>query len=212
MKIILLFLSVSVLVFSQTRLEKFYNSDKLEISKTEFFKLKNNGENLDLYYENDTIILGFLIKHSYKGRLDSLMFENLKNYISQISNVRLNSQSSIIINYLSPVPKIDSNNIHISNWNLFDKDYMRKIKKLANNKQFWIASPEVDSVQLKRYSKNNTLWLKDDEDYFKKNFFEFDINYGNFIIIDKYGNYTIRLGEYGKNEIFKTLEDMNLIK
>jgi hypothetical protein len=186
---------------SQTKPIIFYNENGEELSKEKFIESKDYSQNLDLYFENDTIQYGLLVKRQKFGRLTKNTFLELKKYLTELSGTEIDSSQNIVINYLTAFPKKVENIKSKSTWNVLDKDYLVKLLKIAKINQFWINSLESDNLEYHHHNKIN--WLADKENFFKNLFFPHEMRYGNFILIKPNGNYYYYLGEHSKYKIWE---------
>jgi len=201
MRLTFIFIFCTSLIFGQEKPIVFYNENGEKISKEKFIDTKDYKKNLDLYFENDTTQIGLLITRQKFGQLDNKTFENLKSYLTDLSNKQIDSTQNIVINYLTAYPKKDENTISRSGWNVLHRDYLKKLHKIANINQFWINSTECDN--LKYYHQNKINWMTDKENLFKKLFFPYEVRYGNYILINPDGKFYYYLGEHSKYQIWE---------
>lgn len=204
MRLFFIIIFYTGLTFGQQKPIVFYNEVGEEINQLDFLRSKDYSENLDLYFENDTIQIGILITRQKFGHLDKKTFVNFKSYLSNISDKQIDSSQNIVINYLTPLPKKVDNIKSKSSWNVLEKHYLRKLHKIADIKQFWITSPESDNLNFYHHNKIN--WISDKDNLFKNLFFPYDVRYGNFILIKPDGSYYYYLGEHSKYKIWEKAE------
>tara|TARA_R100000935_G_scaffold47857_1_gene72076 strand:+ start:638 stop:1303 length:666 start_codon:yes stop_codon:yes gene_type:complete len=202
--ILYLILIISTTIYSQKKSSVYYDENDNKLTEKEFFRNKEYSKNLDLYFENDSIQFGILVRRYQFGTLDKYTFEKLKSYLTQISEIEIDSTKNIVINYLSSLPEKKYNTIPKSTWNILDTDYLKKLYKIAEIEHFWISSPRSDNLIY--YHQDDINWLKDKEDFFKNVFFPYEIKYGNYILIKPDGSYYYYLGEYSKYEIWEKSE------
>ncbi|RPD94290.1 hypothetical protein EGM88_12550 [Aureibaculum marinum] len=205
MKLTLVFILISILTFGQKKSTVFYNENGEKIDKQKFIKARNYNKNLDLYFENDTAKIALLVTRYKFGKLDKNTFENLKSYLTELTDTKIDSTQNIVINYLTAFPKKDTNTISTSEWNVLQRKYTRKLHKIANINQFWINSTQCDNLEYYHHKKIN--WITDKDDLFKKLFFTFEINYGNYILIKPDGKFYYYLGEHSQNQILEDAEN-----
>lgn len=203
MKCIIILL-ISVQTFAQTKPIVYYNENGEEITKENFLKTKDYSKNLDLYFDTDTIQYGLLIERQKFGQLDEKTFTELKIYLSELSQTQIDSTQNIVVNYLTALPKKKENTRPRSGWNILDRDYLKKLHKIAPISQFWINSPHSDN--LKYYHHNKINWVPDKENVFKKLFFPYEVRYGNYILIKPDGKFFFYLGEHSKYQIWENAE------
>ncbi len=190
--IYILIILLSFKGFSQKKKLVFYNENEEEITKEIFFNTKDYSKNLDLYFENDSVQYGLLITRQKYGKLDKETFTELKNYLDELSGIKIDSTQNIVINYLTEFPKKEQNNKPKSKWNVLDKDYVIKLNDISSISHYWINSPRCDN--LKYYHIKQINWLTDKDDVFKNLFFPYETRYGNYILIKPNGQYFYFLG------------------
>ncbi|WP_418514026.1 hypothetical protein [Corallibacter sp.] len=204
MKLILSFFCLMLfhIGFSQQKKIKYLNEIYEEINPKEFIKAKKTGKYLDLYFENDTLIQCLLVRRRPIGKLNKNQFEKLKENL-QIKNT-IEDDLVVIIYY----PGKDSCNKaeKYSTWNVFDSDYLKKLKKISGISHHWIYK---DDENLKYYYKRKIGWKKDKNQFIEKLFFKYHYPCFSFVVIDSKGNYMAYYGEFGKQtvwELAKTLK------
>ena len=106
----LLLVSAVNLAYSQVKKKIFYNENLEEITESSFHKQKNFEKNLDIYFENDTIMISFLVKRKNYGKLDESNFKKLKKNLSPDKE---------LINKIT-------------------KDYLKKLNKICDYNHFWV--------------------------------------------------------------------------
>ncbi len=201
MRLAIAFILFSCLSFGQTKPIAFYNESGEKIDKQEFIENKDYVKNLDLYFENDTTQIALLVTRKKFGQLNKNTFENLKLYLTELTDKQIDSTQNIVINYLTPLPKKDKNTSSKSAWNIFDRNYTKKLHKIANINQFWINSTECDNLEYNHSKKIN--WIADKDNLFSKLFFPYKVRYGNYILIKPDGKYYYYLGEHSKYQIWE---------
>jgi hypothetical protein len=201
MRLTVVFILYTCLIFGQEKPKVFYNESGEIINMMEFFELKNYNKNLDLYFENDTTQIALLVTRQKFGQLDKSTFEKLKSYLKEISDKKIDSTQNIVINYLTAFPKKADNTKSRSTWNVLDNDYLKKLHEIADITQFWIHSPETDN--LKYYHQNKINWIADKKNLFNNLFFPYEVKYGNYILIKPDGKFYYYLGEHSKYEIWE---------
>ncbi|WP_275316945.1 hypothetical protein [Tenacibaculum bernardetii] len=201
MRLTLIFTLFTLFVFGQEKPIVFYNESGEKINRQKFIEAKDYSKNLDLYFENDTTQIVLLVTRQKFGKLDKYSFEKLKTYLTELTNKKIDSTQNIVINYLTAFPKKADNSKSRSTWNILDKDYLKKLHKIADINQFWINSPESDN--LKYYHQNKINWIADKESLFKKIFFPYEVRYCNYILIKPDGKFYYYLGEHSKYEIWE---------
>ncbi|MBC5842135.1 MAG: hypothetical protein K2Y30_15660 [Flavobacteriaceae bacterium] len=201
MKIIIILICFTSLLFGQRKQKVFYNEIGEKVEKQKFTESIDHHKNLDVYYENDTTKVGMLVTRQKFGHLDKMTFMNLKEYLTEISAKRIDTTQNIVINYLTAFPKKAANTKSRSNWNILDNDYLENLHKIADISQFWINAPESDNLHY--YHADRIKWIADRNNLFKKLFFPYEIRYGNYILIKPDGKFYYYLGEHSKNDILE---------
>lgn len=196
-----IFILFTCLTFGQEKPIVFYNESGEKISKQNFIETKDYSKNLDLYFENDTTQIGLLVTRKKFGQLDKNTFENLKLYLTELSDKRIDSTQNIVVNYLTAYPKKNENTNSKSEWNVLQRDYLKKLHKIANIDQFWIHSSECNNLEYNYQKRIN--WIADKDDLLKKLFFPYEVRYGNFLLIKSDGKFYYYLGEHSKYQIWE---------
>lgn len=196
-----IFILFTCLTFGQEKPIVFYNESGEKISKQNFIETKDYSKNLDLYFENDSTQIGLLVTRKKFGQLDKNTFENLKLYLTELSDKRIDSTQNIVVNYLTAYPKKNENTNSKSGWNVLQRDYLKKLHKIANINQFWIHSSECNNLEYNHQKRIN--WIEDKDDLLKKLFFPYEVRYGNFLLIKPDGKFYYYLGEHSKYQIWE---------
>lgn len=196
----LLILFHSVL-YSQNKTKEYYNADFENISEREFtdFSLQNNYRYNS--FERDDQLIYILYQPKTKGKLSVMELKELNNSLSNKGEI--DNPITILIFY----PGIDPCN-HIertSTWNIFNHDYLRKVKKITSVNHFWIYKSDEN---LKYYYPNKIDWKKDDDQIIENLFFKMPYPCGSSAVIDKDGNYILNLGEFGKQDIWEDVKEL----
>jgi len=134
------------------------------------------------------------------------MFNDLKNYLNTFKSDQIGSEDFIVINFLTGVSIEEQKKRSRSTWNIFDRNYIKKLNKITDVSHFWISS--IDKEKLKYFYSNRVDWHKDEKNLIKKLFFPFELSYGYYIIINPEGEYYYYLGEYSKYNVWEKTEEM----
>ncbi len=202
---IILISLVSITSYSQKKPIKYYDEKGSEITLESFIKKNDYIKNLAIYFENDSIQYGHLFKRMNFGKLKNKELNYLKDYLNELSKSKIDSTESIVINYITSIPKRAKDNPRLrSTWNLLDRDYLKNLHKISNIKHFWVHSPNV--LNLKYFHSNKLNWLNDKEQILKKRFFPNEV-YGHTLIIKPNGLYVSYIGEHGKTKIWKLAKE-----
>ncbi|WP_299706832.1 hypothetical protein [uncultured Pontibacter sp.] len=198
---LIIFLLLTTQAFAQNKPMKYYGENGREVSEQVFFESRNYSQNLDLYFEDDSTHYGLLVTRQNSGKLDQQVFEELKAHLTQISGKQVDATKNIVVNYLTAFPEKIQPTTPKSAWNMFDKDYLRKLHKIAAIEQFWLNSPEAENLAY--YHKNSINWIEDKGSHFQKVFFPYEVGVGNFVLLKPDGQFYYYLGEHGKQEVWE---------
>jgi hypothetical protein len=198
---ITLLLFIINLSFSQEKKKIFYNDNFEEVTESNFYKQKNYERNLDLYFENDTLITSLLIKRKNYGQLNDSIFKKFQKNL--LPNKELIYEIIVIIYYPG---KDNCNRVdRSSRWNIFDNDYLKKLNKITKFNHFWIYK---DDENLKYYHPRQVKWEKDNNQFIEKTFFELHYPCFSAVVIDKSGKYISYFGEFGKSTIWELTTEL----
>jgi hypothetical protein len=196
-----LLISFNTILHSQSKIKKYYNSNFENISEKEFndFLSKDNYHYNGFELEDQFAYI--LYQPKTKGKLSVEELEQLNK--SLIKKGTINNNITIIIFY----PGKDNCNgmERISTWNVFDYDYLRKIKKINSTNNFWIYKSDEN---LNYYHPKKVDWKKDDDQIIEKLFFKMHYPCASSAVIDKDGNYILNLGEFGKQHIWEDVIEL----
>lgn len=204
MRLTFFFVFFVSLAFGQDKPVVFYNEAGEKISKETFIKTRNYHKNFDLYFENDTTQIGVLVTRQKFGQLDKQTFVRLKTYLKQLTDKSISDSQYIVINYLTANPKKAENKKSRSGWNIFHGDYLRKLHKTADIKQFWMYSTNCDNLDY--HYQNKVHWVPDKTGLLKRLFSAYEVPYGYYVLIKPDGKYFYSLGEYGKHDVWENAE------
>jgi len=196
----IIYLFISYFSFSQEYVRKYFNVNKKEITQKKFYKQKNYKVNLDVFIQSDSLIIGMLVNRTNQGKLDEIKLSQLRQYLSRLSGKNIDSSKTIVINYLSSTPKT-FNNSKKSTWTIFNKNYLISLNKLSNIHQIWVNNP--NNLNLEYFHKDKINWVEDSNRIIENQFFPFEFQYGNFVVINSNGNYISHYAEYGPEEVLK---------
>ena len=101
---IIIFLLVSSFSFSQELKNKYLDINNNEITKRQFRKQKDYKVNYPIFVQYDSLKIGMLVRRKNIGKLDKIELNQLKQYLSKLSNEKINSDKVIVLNYLSSTP------------------------------------------------------------------------------------------------------------
>lgn len=141
------------IIKSQSKPENYYNSNFEKITRIEFLEISKQKSYSYNKYDLDDQVANILYQPKTKGKLTTEEFISLKKHLGK--NQSLLDGVIIIIYY----PGKDRCNKKTSNsqWNIFDKDFMKDLKKLNVNNLFWVYKNDED---LKYYYPKKINWKK----------------------------------------------------
>lgn len=199
--IVLLLIVFNGILHSQNKVEKYYNSNFESISDKEFLASLENRIYRYTRFELEDQFACVLYKRKTNGKLSPEELLILNESLLKKGN--LNNNITIIIFY--PGRDIYNETDHITTWNVFDSDYLRKLKRINSTNNFWIFKSEGD---LKYYQPEKADWKKDDNQIIEKLFFKIHYPCFSSAVIDKDGNYILNLGEFGKDEVWDAVKEL----
>ena len=194
----IIFLLVNYFSFSQEFKKKYLDINKNEITEKQFCKQKNYKVNHPVFIQYDSLKIGMLVRRKNIGKLDKIELNQLRQYLSRLSNGKINSYKAIVLNYLSSTP-ITPYFGKKSHWTIFKKDYLKNLNKIPNVQQIWINNP--DNQNLEYFHNDRIKWIEDSNRIIEKLFFPFEFEFGSFVVINSNGNYISYYAEYGKKEV-----------
>ncbi|MQP53154.1 MULTISPECIES: hypothetical protein [unclassified Flavobacterium] len=199
--IALLLILFNTILYSQNKLNKYYNTNFENISEKEFnaFLLKGNYHYNGFELEDKFAFI--LYQPKTKGKLSTEELEKLNKSLLNKGNLN-NNNITIIIFY----PGKDNCNgmERNSTWNIFDNEYLKQVKKNSFN-SFWIYKSDEN---LKYYHPKKVDWKKDEDQIIENLFFKMHYPCFSSAVIDKDGNYILNLGEFGKQDIREDIQKL----
>lgn len=178
----------------------FYNERFEAISETTYRSQIGPGK-LDLCFENDSLVVCVIVNRKNHGQLDQKDFLKLKSSLSP--NQDLNNELIVIIYYPG---KDKCNDItEPSGGSFFDRDYMRKLKRIASVDHFWIYK---DDENLHYYQPNEGNWQADKDKLVEQLFFKLHYPCFSTVVIDSKGNYIANFGEFGKTLVWDISKEL----
>ena len=183
-----------------------YSNDDLNIISEEEYKANPLKKYFYEYKtENDTIILFTKASRVKEGNISVIDYAKIKDYLINITNYKISSSKTIIINYHPGKDKCNSGKDNTTLWSLYTK-YRRKISKNKSVAQFFIYK-SIDGTE-KHPTK--IKWYKDVNQLIEKHFFKFHYPCGSYIIIKPNGNYYSVRGEYRITDILDKIKSPHL--
>jgi hypothetical protein len=146
-----------------------------------------------------------LITRRIKGKLNTEQLQSLKNYFQKENSIPIEQDDYIVINYVTSYPIIENEKMK-SKWSIYQEDYIKELHKKIKCKQFWIH--DIIQENLEPYSFKHIKWLKENDEFIKKMFYEYVTNYGNVTIVKPDGHYYTFLGEYGPDEVYEGITEL----
>ncbi|HBH47809.1 MAG TPA: hypothetical protein DDX98_04180 [Bacteroidales bacterium] len=205
MKYIIIFcLLIPLILSSQEKKIKYLNENYQEIDKDEFLNGKSSKQYLDLYFESDTLIQCLLVRRKPIGRLNESQFNELKENLS----IKDKIEDDLIVIIYYPGKDRCNGMERYSTWNIFDRDYLKKLKKISDISHHWIYK---DDENLKYYYQKKIDWKKDNNQFIEKLFFKYHYPCFSCVVIDSKGNYIAYYGEFGKQTVWEIAEELKSI-
>ena len=205
---ILIFLLTNYFSYSQKTEIRYFNTDKEEVTKKQFYRQKNYRVNHELFFKTDSLIIGMLVKRKNQGKLEKTELNQLRQHLSLLSGEQVDSSNTIVINYLSSTLKLPYLG-EKSRWVIFVPDYLNNLNKIPNVQQFWVNNP--DNQNLEYFHNDRINWIEDSFRIIENLFFPYEFELGSFVVINSDGYYISYFAEYGIEEVIKiTNECINL--
>ncbi len=202
MKYIIIFcLLISSCLFSQEKKITYLNENYQKIDKTEFAKGKYSGEYLDLYFENDSLIECLLVRRKPIGKLNKNQLDELKKSLSIKDEI---GEKLIVIIYYPGRDKCNYKERN-STWNVFDRDYLKKLNKISDISHHWVYKNDEN---LKYYYPKKIVWKKDNNELIENMFFKYHYPCFSCVIIDSKGNFIANYGEFGKQTVWEISNEL----
>jgi len=196
------FVHITLNTYGQEKQKIFINENGKEIKEQTFYNAIKSIKKRHLYFENDTLQYHVIFLKEKYGQLSKKELITLKSYLLAVSGRKIDSTENIVINYLTASSSLnESSNYGKSNWNILDRNYLRKLHKIANINQFWFHSSITEN--LKYYHQKRINWIVDKDNLLKRMFFPFETPYENYLLIKPNGAYYYYIGEYSKFEVWK---------
>lgn len=191
--------------FGQNKTNTYLDVNMNIIDKDSFSIMDKSPKYISLKYDADSTYLNVIFKRKISNKLSKEILNDLKEYLQNITGIKIDENSIILINYLSKNPKI-KDTVNTTKWNIFDRDYLKKIKKENNIFQVWINHP--DQKNLRYYQGNRINWIVDKTKFIENLFFPYDFLYGSFAVVNFDGRYISFYGEYGKKKVMELLDEL----
>src|SRR5690606_28121983 len=197
---VLLLILFSTILYSQNKPTKYYDTNFESIGEKEFNELLLNQNYSYNGFELENQLAFILYQRKTKGKLSTEELDELNRSLQNKGS--LNNNITVIIFY----PGKDNCNgmERISTWNVFNNDFLKQVKKNLFN-IFWIYKSDED---LEYYHPKKVDWKKDDEQIIEKLFFKMHYPCFSSAVIDKEGNFILNLGEFGKQDVLKDVQEL----
>ncbi|APG64287.1 hypothetical protein LPB136_02385 [Tenacibaculum todarodis] len=179
-----------------------YVDEDLKILTIEQYKSNPlNKRHYEFRVEKDSVIFYIKAVKEKFGRISKEIHEKIKNNLITVSNSKINSNQTIIINYFPKKDKCLGNTGWNNSFLKLTKTYTTVLKEKKNIKQFFIFK---DDKIVKNFSKE-FQWYKDNSQLIEKTFFKFHYPCFSYVIIKPNGNYYTKRGEYRITEILEKI-------
>lgn len=178
--------------FSQDKKNVYADEDLNIITKEEFDQ--NFLNKYFFIYKSKTDTSNVIVKvyRQKAGRISKEVHQKIKEQLYEISNIKISSSETIIINYFPSKDKCQGKD----NWNSFFlnkcENYVNNINKKENVTQFFIFK---NKNAVRNFGKK-FKWYKDENQLIENTFFKFKYPCFSYVIIRPNGNYHSERGEY----------------
>ena len=126
-------------VLAQEKKTYFFNEKFDLLNETDFKKLTDDKERFEVMYETDTAFITLSYKAVIRGHLEKEAFDSLKSALKNSSKEDFKTDGFIVIDYNPGISVCNTSNKGISSWNIYDKDYIRKLNKIHPSTHLWIC-------------------------------------------------------------------------
>lgn len=183
-------------IYSQKKIATYFDENLNEINESEFNALTIQPNYQYNTYELNEQVANIAYKRKTTGKLSLEEFDLLKQALKFKGN--LNNKLTVIIF----IPSLDNCNKENQNstWNVFDRDYLKKLGNISDFNHFWIYKNDEN---LKYYYPKKNNWQFDNDQVIEKIFFKMHYPCFSFVVIDEYGNYISNFGEFGKQTVWE---------
>lgn len=188
------------IIHGQEKIVKFYNVAHQEIDKKEFLEYQNSQQYRDIYFENDSSVVGLLVRIKNLGKLNQEQFKQLNHNL----DTNKKKEDFMVIIYYPGKDKCNGSE-RKSGWNVFNRDYLKNLNKIGSYSHYWIYKNDEN---LKYYYPKKINWTKDKNQFIEKTFFKYHFPCFSFVVIDNEGNYISKFGEFGKQEVWEISREL----
>lgn len=198
--IIILYLLVSFMSFSQKPKTYYFDENEKEISKSEFDKRAEGWQTgfLKGYFsdlKNDDAEIAMIFRAQEKGIMPKEKYKEAIDYINKISNAGIDEEYTIAICYFFK-PESMYEVVGFQSSQSSYKNFFKRKKKTFN-----IFMTE------KGYQSNLKNVYEDKDGKIKDLFFKYPFDHGNYIVIRPDGSFQKRIEEYNYHEIIDFIKD-----
>ncbi len=195
---IILIISLT-LGYSQKR-EVYVDDDLNNISKESFEQNRDLSKFLYLTFSDDSLIVNLKTERIVKGKISKENLSSIREFLVQSSGEKISDTNNLVINYWPGNQYCElPNDLRIMNQRT--KAYQKKIAKIQNSSQFYVAA-DLNGID----KLGNIQWNLDSKSILKELFFKYPYTCGSFVLIDNQGNYYLFKGEYSYSQIFELLK------
>ena len=193
---------------AQNKKTYFFNENFNPLTASDFNKLTRENERFEVSYELDTAFIEVSYKTVLRGQLSNEDFESLKTKLKQNSKEIFKSDSYIVIDFNPGFLNCNNSNKGYSGWNIYDRDYLKKLNKVHPTNHFWIYRSQ-SKEELKYHHSDRIDWIEDPENIVEKLFFTSAPNtcYG-VVMISINGTYISYHNEFSKETVWKYTEEL----
>ena len=139
------------------------------------------------------------------GRLKPKEHTALRGYLDSLNANSIDANKFIVIQWYPGKDPCNNPLVGNSQWNRYNKGYLRKLKKTFNHEMLWIYKNDEN---LEKHRKGKLNWLHDDKTFIERLFFKYHFGCGSFVVVSPEGNYIAFYGEYGDKSVLEVCEEM----
>lgn len=190
------------LLFFSCSTKRFFDENNEEIHRSEFKDRLSTYKYLEI--PGDSVNHKKLIKREVRGKINNR--EELQTLLENATHRKIDSEKPIVVIYYPRKDKCNTtgHNVHES--------LIRSNKARLTSRLYQIA--EIEPIYI--YKNNKGLkkharvfkWVKDPEAIFEKTFFKHYYPCSSYVVISKNGDYISYLGEFAKEQVWESTEEI----
>lgn len=190
------------ILFSSCSSSKFFDENNKEIDRSKFNEQLSTYKYLEI--PGDSVNHKKLIKREARGKINNR--EELQTLLENATHRKINSEKPIVVIYYPRKDKCNTTGLNV------DESLIRSSNRRLKSKLYQIA--EIEPIYI--YKNNKGLkkhgrvfkWVKDPEGIFEKTFFKHYYPCSSYVVISKNGEYISYLGEFAKEQVWESTEEI----